>query len=295
MWISSCSSTICWKDSPCSIVLSSVVSDSLWPYGLWPCQAPLSMGFFRKEYWSGLPCPSPGDLPDSAIAPTSQAPPALPLVPPRKPCAASPPSQRSVDSVYVGLLLGCLFCFIGLMMDREAWCATAHGVAKSWTWLRNWAELINFRINMSIPTKQLAEILTEDHIEFMGQVGKNILTVLSPSSPATLLWSLIVLIFLVDAFRFSTYVIMSSMIKESFNFFFLNLCTFYPFSYFIASASASSILLKKNSERGHLCLFPKLSGKAYSILRHTSRPWSHLTFSRIFLRSPYWFTWSPNL
>ena len=26
------------------------------------CQAPLSMGFFRQEYWSGLPCPPPGDL-----------------------------------------------------------------------------------------------------------------------------------------------------------------------------------------------------------------------------------------
>ena len=28
------------------------------------CQAPLSMGFSRQEYWSGLPCPPPGDLPD---------------------------------------------------------------------------------------------------------------------------------------------------------------------------------------------------------------------------------------
>ena len=27
-------------------------------------QAPLSMGFSRQEYWSGLPCPPPGDLPD---------------------------------------------------------------------------------------------------------------------------------------------------------------------------------------------------------------------------------------
>ena len=27
-------------------------------------QAPLSMGFSRQEYWSGLPCPSPGDLPN---------------------------------------------------------------------------------------------------------------------------------------------------------------------------------------------------------------------------------------
>ena len=32
-------------------------------------QAPLSMGFSRQEYWSGLPFPSPGDLPDPGIEP----------------------------------------------------------------------------------------------------------------------------------------------------------------------------------------------------------------------------------
>ena len=31
------------------------------------CQAPLSMGFSRVEYWNGLPCPPPGDLPDPGI------------------------------------------------------------------------------------------------------------------------------------------------------------------------------------------------------------------------------------
>ena len=30
-------------------------------------QAPLSMGFSRQEYWSGLPCPPPGDFPDPQI------------------------------------------------------------------------------------------------------------------------------------------------------------------------------------------------------------------------------------
>ena len=28
------------------------------------CQAPLSMGFSKQEYWSGLPCSPPGDIPD---------------------------------------------------------------------------------------------------------------------------------------------------------------------------------------------------------------------------------------
>ena len=32
-------------------------------------QAPLSMGFSRQEYWSGLPFPSPGDLPDPGVEP----------------------------------------------------------------------------------------------------------------------------------------------------------------------------------------------------------------------------------
>ena len=36
-------------------------------------QAPRSMAFPRQEYWSGLPFPSPGDLPDSRIDPTSSA------------------------------------------------------------------------------------------------------------------------------------------------------------------------------------------------------------------------------
>ena len=37
------------------------------------CQAPLSMGFSRQEYWSGFPFPSPGDLPDQGIDPGSPA------------------------------------------------------------------------------------------------------------------------------------------------------------------------------------------------------------------------------
>ena len=35
------------------------------------CQAPLSMGFLRKEYWSGLPFPPPGHVPDPGVKPTS--------------------------------------------------------------------------------------------------------------------------------------------------------------------------------------------------------------------------------
>ena len=40
-------------------------------------QAPVSMGYSRQEYWSGLPCPPPGDLTDSGIEPESFKSPAL--------------------------------------------------------------------------------------------------------------------------------------------------------------------------------------------------------------------------
>ena len=41
------------------------------------CQVPLCMGFSRQEYWSGLLCPPPGDLPDPGTEPTSLMSPAL--------------------------------------------------------------------------------------------------------------------------------------------------------------------------------------------------------------------------
>ena len=40
-------------------------------------QAPLSMGFPRQEYWSGLPFPAPGDLPNPGIKPESLMSPTL--------------------------------------------------------------------------------------------------------------------------------------------------------------------------------------------------------------------------
>ena len=56
----------------------SVVSSSLRPHGLYVAhQAPVSMGFSRQEYWSRLPLPSPGNLPDPGIKPVSLMSPAL--------------------------------------------------------------------------------------------------------------------------------------------------------------------------------------------------------------------------
>ena len=54
----------------------SVVSDSATPCTV-AQQAPLSIGFPRQEYWSGLPFPTPRDLPDPAIYPESLVSPAF--------------------------------------------------------------------------------------------------------------------------------------------------------------------------------------------------------------------------
>ena len=56
----------------CAVLSCSVMLDSatLWTAA---CQAPLSMEFFRQDYRSGLPCPSPRDLPEPEIEPMSLA------------------------------------------------------------------------------------------------------------------------------------------------------------------------------------------------------------------------------
>ena len=68
--------------SMCSCMLSCFSHVQLFVI-LWTvdCQAPLSMGFSRQEYWSGLPCPPPEDLLNPGIKQAGS----LPLTPPGKP------------------------------------------------------------------------------------------------------------------------------------------------------------------------------------------------------------------
>ena len=122
------------------------------------CQAPLSMGFSRQEYWNGLPCPPPGDLPDSGIEATFPAAPALQLdsLPlshqgsPVNRCIVkdSPVAQRvmnpavqetqktQVQSLGQDGFLGAGNCnppqysSLESSMDRGAWQAIVHGVTK---------------------------------------------------------------------------------------------------------------------------------------------------------------------
>ena len=107
-------------------------------------------GFSRKEYWSGLPFPSPGDLPDPGIKQQSPALQAnsLPPDPPGKPCFSNfclrvlfvyfptlglwlqAPSERSPGEGNSNPLQ---YSYLGNPKDREAWWATVQRVAKSGT------------------------------------------------------------------------------------------------------------------------------------------------------------------
>ena len=68
-----------WKKSIVPMCMLSLFSRVWFFVTPWTVayQAPLSMGFSRQEYWSGLPCPPPGDLPDPGIEPTSLMSPSL--------------------------------------------------------------------------------------------------------------------------------------------------------------------------------------------------------------------------
>ena len=69
------------------------------------CQAPLSTGFSRQEYWSGWPCPPPGDLPDPGIkseSPALQAD-SLPIEPPGKPNPCIAPYKKIISKQTIDL------------------------------------------------------------------------------------------------------------------------------------------------------------------------------------------------
>ena len=72
------------------------------------CQAPLSVGFSRQEYWGGLPCPPQGDLPDPRITLSSFLTPALPI---KTGCLPLVPSGKTTASLCRLRKAGCIHLF----------------------------------------------------------------------------------------------------------------------------------------------------------------------------------------
>ena len=110
-------------------------------------QVPPSVGFSRQEYWSGLPFPSPGGLPNPGIKPGSPEFRADTLTsePPRKPFSGGLDGKESTcNSGDPGSILGLgrppgegngyplQYSCLENSMDRGAWRAIAHAVVKSW-------------------------------------------------------------------------------------------------------------------------------------------------------------------
>ena len=104
-------------------------------------QAPPSMGFSRQEYWSGLPFPPPGDLPNPGTEPRSPALQAdsLPSEPPGKPC---PSSNTSVTEAWQGSSP-----HVGLAEVRRT-VSSRRGMAEVWQVLspcRGWWDHVPFQ------------------------------------------------------------------------------------------------------------------------------------------------------
>ena len=126
-----------WNKILC-VLSRSVVSNSLQPHGLQPTRRLCPWGFSRQEYWSGLPCPPPGNLPDRGMEPVFLKSPdwqvsSLPLVPPRKPL------HTLVHWIYTRVLEGG-YCLYSTVKDTNtsrdlAWQSCRHCINnRSTTW-----------------------------------------------------------------------------------------------------------------------------------------------------------------
>ena len=114
----------------------SVVSDSLRSHALYPARLLYPWEFSRQEYWSRLPCPLPGDLPNPGIEPKSPAlqEDSLPTETPGKPQFIYSGTERERERVCV-----CVWVLSHVQLFATSWTA-AHqaslSIANSWSLLK---------------------------------------------------------------------------------------------------------------------------------------------------------------
>ena len=83
------------------------------------CQAPLSMGFSGQEYWSGLPCPPPGDLLDARIEHVTCG-----SCTADRFFTAEPPGKCSKFNIYLFIVL--LICLFLALLDLRCFLVLSH-------------------------------------------------------------------------------------------------------------------------------------------------------------------------
>ena len=121
----------------------SVMSNSLQPHGLQPTRLLCPWGFSRQEYWSRLPCPPPGDLPNSGIEPRSPTVQADAL-------SSEPPGKPNNTGV------GKLFLLQGIFLTQEpngVSCIAGRFFFCLFVWKRTGKKNFTFLFNIS-PTVQ---------------------------------------------------------------------------------------------------------------------------------------------
>ena len=116
----------------CAWVLSrlSYIRSFATPWNV-ACQTPQSIGFSRQEYWSGLPFPSPRDLPDPGIEPGSPASQRDSLLTQLSGFFTSEPPGKPLDSLYVPFSIAIMFKY----SNEETLCHLKYEVGNSWIWL----------------------------------------------------------------------------------------------------------------------------------------------------------------